>query len=115
MDNIIAKINKEARARNLASFDNKAFALTTWFMYMGADIAESGSKDLEGMLRKIGSYTHEHKQSIEKIKTLCRNMVRDVDTQFELDFACDFAEIADEVQDAVKSILLRRMKSLQDG
>ncbi len=115
MENIIQQTIAVSRKKNLESFDHQQFALQTWLMYMGADIAETGSKNLEEMLRKVGNYTHERKMNIEKMKHIARILVRDVDTQCDRDFSCDFAEIAEEITEAVMNILTKRMKSLQNG
>lgn len=101
-----------------SKIDTTEYILDVYMMYIGADMAESGSKNLEEHLRKVGAYSHEHKQDLEKMKFASHRLVQDVDKKCTTTFACGFGDIADEVHTAVREILRKKIeavKKLKDG
>jgi hypothetical protein len=93
-------------------FDSVEYILDVYIMYLGADMAETGSKNLEEKLRKVGAYSHEHKYDLEKMKFSSHRLVQDVDKRCSTTFACSFGDLADEIHTAVREILKKKIEAV---
>lgn len=94
-------------------FDSVEYILDVYMMYLGADMAETGSKNLEEKLRKVGAYSHEHKYDLEKMKFASHRLVQDVDKKCSTTFACSFGDIADEVQVLIRELLKTKIEAVK--
>lgn len=114
MEGLLNYINNQAHQKNIKNLDNMKYILNVWIMYIGADMAQRGSIDLESQMRKCGFYSHEMKKDIEIVKKRTTNLVSDVDKNCDHDFACSFGDLADEAYELLTDLLQRRHKAITD-
>ena len=106
-------MEQEIRKRNKENFDEKAYIVNTWLMFLGCDLADSASRNLEAQLRSVGYYSHEFKQHLEKIKKLSSDLVLDVDNKCQRDFSCAFADLAEVVWKEMAALINVRVESVK--
>lgn len=112
--NIIQDILENQKKKNIENFDKEKYIIDVYKMFLGADMSLAASCDMEESLKKIGKYSHERKQSIEKIKYHSTLLISDINIQCSKDFTCKFADLAEEINVLVESYLRNKLKKRKE-
>lgn len=112
--NLIQDILENQKRKNAENFDKEKYLVDVYKMFLGADMSLAGSCDIEESLKKVGKYSHERKQNIEKIKYHSTLLIDDINIQCSRDFTCKFADLAEEVNVLVESYLRNKLKKRKE-